>query len=321
MKVVDLHPDDLLDKDARGELSEVERTRLEAHLERCDTCRFEREVRADFADELADDGDLIPSQRILALMEPSIPPPPAPVKETEDVEAEIPAALPSIRPSRMRRNLRVALLVAAALMVGSAATANGAGVRVWAHVASVLSLDTQEEHPTVAAPLPQAQTTIASRTIPLPELTAPEPTEEPAHVEAPAAPPPVVTVSLPVETPANLFEAANKARNAGDYGRSITLHRKLETTYPASREAHVSYATLGRLLLDRGDPIGALEAFDAYQKKGPGPMDEAVLVGRATSLERLGRDAEARATWNQLLTQFPDTPYREHAESRLKGSH
>jgi TolA-binding protein len=141
------------------------------------------------------------------------------------------------------------------------------------------------------------------------ELVVPETT-----AEAPMVP----VVMPPVESASSLFEAAAKARNAGDYGRAITLHKKLETTYPQSREADASYATLGRLLLDRGDATGALAAFDAYQAKGPGPLDEAVLVGRATSLERLGRDADARAVWTQLLRDFPDTPYREHAESKTK---
>lgn len=49
MKVVDLHPEELLDKDARGALSEEERALLQAHLARCETCRFEQAVRADFA--------------------------------------------------------------------------------------------------------------------------------------------------------------------------------------------------------------------------------------------------------------------------------
>ena len=53
MKIVDLHPEDLFDKELLDELTDSERARLEAHLERCSTCRFEREVRADFADELA----------------------------------------------------------------------------------------------------------------------------------------------------------------------------------------------------------------------------------------------------------------------------
>jgi len=53
MTAVDLHPEDLVDKELLGELTDSERARLDAHLERCSTCRFERAVRADFADELA----------------------------------------------------------------------------------------------------------------------------------------------------------------------------------------------------------------------------------------------------------------------------
>jgi anti-sigma factor RsiW len=303
MKVVDLHPDDLLDKEARGELSDVDRARLEAHLARCEACRFEREVRADFADELlAAEDEEVPSQRLLPIL-------PA---EEEPAPKRI-----STRPSRVRRNVRVTLLVAAALLIGSAATA-GVGGHVWEHVASALSFD---DAPEEAAPRPAASiatvATHAPKHLVAPpvssELVVPE--TEPAPVVVPVA----LSAATPAETAASLFDAANKARNEGDYGRAVALHHKLETTYPQSREAHASYATLGRLLLDRGDAAGALAAFDAYRAKGPGPLDEAVLVGRATALERLGRDAEARTTWTELLHDFPDTPYREHAESKLKG--
>ena len=55
MSVVDLHPENLLDKEIRGELDDAERQRLEAHLAQCATCRLERELRADFALELSRD--------------------------------------------------------------------------------------------------------------------------------------------------------------------------------------------------------------------------------------------------------------------------
>ena len=50
MTIAELHPEHLIDKHARGELSSAERTHLDAHLEKCATCRFEVQTRADFAD-------------------------------------------------------------------------------------------------------------------------------------------------------------------------------------------------------------------------------------------------------------------------------
>lgn len=47
MKVVDLHPEDLIDKLSDGELTSAERERLDGHLAQCSTCRFEISVRAD----------------------------------------------------------------------------------------------------------------------------------------------------------------------------------------------------------------------------------------------------------------------------------
>lgn len=315
MKVVDLHPDDLLDKDARGELTDAERARLDAHLARCATCRFEREVRADFADELSHDEkgeeEELSSQRMLALME-GIAPAPAPIAKQEEEEAEPPPARISSRPTRTRRAMRAALLVAAALLVGSAATAAGGG-RVWSSVAAVLHLEpahpVETPTPTVTAPIP-----VAVKPAP---VVAPTPAV--VTSEVPPAAPSASAPAAPEETAASLFDAANRARSSGDYGRAIALHHRLESTYPRSREAHVSYATLGRMLLDRGDVTGALASFQAYDARGPGPMDEAVLVGTATALERLGRDAEARAAWSKLVASFPDTPYREHARARLDG--
>jgi TolA-binding protein len=47
MKVVDLHPEDLIDKLSDHELTPAERERLDSHLAQCSACRFEISVRAD----------------------------------------------------------------------------------------------------------------------------------------------------------------------------------------------------------------------------------------------------------------------------------
>ncbi len=337
MKVVDLHPEDLLDKEARGELTETERERLDAHLERCTTCRFEREVRLDFAAELdGDEEEPISVQHLLALALPKTPVAEAPqheppLEDSNDEEVEEKPASESVRPKisiapiiKRRRRTHAVLLVAAAVLVGGVATATNGGARaVWAKVAAVWSAPDLKATPTpratpgaVATPVWTAATALTAPTPP----TTDDPVIETAVIAPlPAAAPVVKATSAPaaqVDTAASLFESANQARRQGDYARALVIHRRLQISFPTSREAQVSHATVGRLLLDRGDATGALTSFDAYQARGAGPLDEAVMVGRATALERLGRMDEARVAWRALLTAFPDTPYAEHARAR-----
>ena len=74
---------------------------------------------------------------------------------------------------------------------------------------------------------------------------------------------------------------------------------------------------MGRLLLDRGDPAGALASFESYLATGSGELGEEAMVGRATALERLGRTAQAAGAWQALLAAYPETPFAAHARSRL----
>lgn len=323
MKVVDLHPEALLDKEARGELTESERARLEAHLERCVTCRFEREARADFAAELDEDHAQISVQRLLATMddvasEDELDETREPRRE-EEPEKIAPLAPP---PSRRGRRLgRIVALAAAALLVGGVATAQG-GAHVWARLSALWTaapeVETSARTPPTTGPSTKRVAAVTSATPVLEEHA--EASEEP---EAPSASVPSAPLLAeppprpPVENARTLFDAMSEARRRGDYAHAMALHRRLQAEYPRSREAHVSHATAGRLLLDRGDAVGALESFDAYQARGPGALDEEVLVGRATALDRLGRSDEARASWQALLVAFPETPYASHARSRM----
>ena len=85
------------------------------------------------------------------------------------------------------------------------------------------------------------------------------------------------------------------------------------------REAQVSRMMVARMLLERGDAAGALPGFDAYLRVGSGELREDALAGRATALDRLGRDDEGRAAWRTLLDQYPNTAYGAHARSRVEA--
>jgi TolA-binding protein len=380
--VVDLHPEDLLERDARGELDDAERARLQQHLARCAACRFERQLRADFAEEL--DAELPPAayaglvEHLTSSRVDNAPPETARDAAPTLAPSLPPLPIPSL-PSRRRRGRGATwLLAAAALFAVSVAGATGLGGRAWLSLVGGTPAATQGEsnEDTLAPPKPRSRPRSPSPrsdelvdTSNAPSIVAPIASQEPSPGAVPeepkVSPAPegaVVRTSAPLRAPraitaltnrapispasnnppfdpasmnpvsasqaaappkpgtdaAALFDAANDARRQGDYARTLALHRELQTRHGQSREAQVSRATVGRLLLDRGDPGGALTSFDAYLAAGGGELGEEAMAGRATALERLGRADEARRGWEALLTAFPSTPYAAHARARAR---
>jgi len=131
MSLVQLHPEELLDRAARGTLSAVEQATLDRHLAVCAVCRFERDVRADFAAELdaplpAHRGDLLAG--LLDRVVPAAADGAQPRVTDADTDTEPPddaiRDVPTAARSR-RRRIPLWFLVAASVTVASAAVASG----------------------------------------------------------------------------------------------------------------------------------------------------------------------------------------------------
>jgi TolA-binding protein len=320
MTVVDLHPEDLLEKDALGDLEEAERTRLDAHLARCSACRMERQLRADFAQELAADD---PLDHTVALGIDRIAPLPLVARESR-----VDLRVPRRKTKRIKR--AVWLLAAAALLVGGvSAAAMGLNPAPWARAMlaptsapAVDALTSEKKHAaahvSVAANGPELAV-VPEAPAPLPAVMG-SPGPSPAFLVQPAR-----ARTAPVQPPATvgpaeIFESETEARRGGDYARALDLDRDLEGRYPTSREAQVSRVVMGRVLLDRGDPAGAIAKFEGYLAAGSGQLGEEAMVGRATALERLGRTDDAARAWAALVSAFPATPYAAHARARLEST-
>ena len=72
------------------------------------------------------------------------------------------------------------------------------------------------------------------------------------------------------------------------------------------------------MLLRLGDPAGAIAAYDSYlEHASGGALTEEALFGRARCLARLGRTAEERQTWEDLVHGFPQSAYQPVAIKRL----
>jgi TolA-binding protein len=323
--VVDLHPEDLIEKDANGELDGAERARLDAHLARCAPCRFEQAVRSDFVEELSSEQPT----HVFGLAE-------QPLLETPERRHSslVPRssgnfAVPSVRRSkwaRGRRKRAAWLLTAAALLVGGAAAAMGLGEGQWPRfIRAANAVPSAPPDPPAPKTARNARRAVAAPSTDAPSVAAVETPEVNAIPESPPpaepSPPrrPSVAERTPAIGPAELLDAESGARQRGEYERAIEIHRELESRYAASREAQVSRAVAGRLLLDRGDPSSALANFDSYLAGGGGQLREEAMVGRATALDRLGLGDEAARAWGALLTAFPDTPYASHAKARSES--
>jgi TolA-binding protein len=289
-------PDDLVARGQRGHLSELERHALAAHLSQCADCRAASALAGLFdavPDKQPGDGDLI--ARIADRVVRS--------------------------PHRIvhRPGWKVAAVVAVVVLTCGGATAAWMAYR---QLPSVESLSGASAH----KPRPAAR---SARVLPLVR-----PAEAPAvpNDEAPASAEPqrkrraqIPAASLPSAEPpaeptaASLFAEANAVRRSGDIHRAIGLYQSLRQRFPESSQAILSAVSVGDLLLGDGDAAGAVAAYSIYLRGLPkGALTEEALFGRARGLRMLGRNAEERQTWQELVRRFPRSAYQPIGSQRLR---
>jgi TolA-binding protein len=305
MSALDIHPEELIDKLEAGTLAPAERTRLDAHLAACDVCRFELALRRDLDDDLGAVGRA-----------------PGRVKAPAPERAQRASGV-TFRPSwsrRLRRWVTGGGMAAALFVLAAVSFAAYAAHAVWVQrsgesaAARVVetpggsqraTLKTPEMAPASKAPSQAASAApLDVRALPL---------EPPSSPEAAAATPSAATHG---PSAAALFSDANSARHAGDSARAIALYRTLARRYPKSQEATLSHVLVARVLSAR-DPAGALAEFDAYLAGGASSLSAEAWVGRARALAALGRDAESRAAWQEVLARYPGSVYADEARSTL----
>jgi anti-sigma factor RsiW len=281
------HPEELIDRARRGGLAPEEQATLERHLGVCPVCAGQLSLAQRFERELAAQ----PRDHLLY---------------QRAVEAAVGRMQRSPSIGRRRPLPRWSRWAAAAALLVFGVTG----------VAAVVRLARSPRHLPMPSPVPRAEP---------PKTSAPIPSVEPPPAEAPVPPesPPVHGFAHPEVTAEALFERAEKLRREGRAGAAIAIYRRLQAKFPATAEAHLSFALAGQLLLEQGRPGDALAQFDRHlslgdqEKEQEAEVGEEALAGRATALEQLGRTSEAISAWKTLLARYPRSVYAERARSRL----
>ncbi|HMJ53031.1 MAG TPA: tetratricopeptide repeat protein [Polyangiaceae bacterium] len=321
---VDVHPEDLFDREQEGTLTADERRRLDSHTLQCAACALVRSAVRDFAAQRnPSPGDDALIARIS--------------NEALGKAASISTGIisPALRTTytgslpRRRRSWAVGAIV---LFAATGATASFWSVR-GVIVQRLLNAPAETVAP---APVEEPKAPIArTKVTPRPVAEEPEAVEEESEpapvVVTPVAPAPVVAPRPRLHEPINvppaivvpsandLFTAANEARRRGDSQKSFELYTQLARNYAGTREETTSRVLLGRLLLDRGaEPTQALGLFTRYLDESPGgTLAEEARLGKALALTRLGSAKEERLAWQQLLAFHPNSIHAERARKRL----
>ena len=299
-KLAQLHPEDLIDKEARGDITEDELVRLEAHVAICSACRAERMMRADFEDE---GGDRISFTNLVEGALGALAAPPAEgtkAPEPADVRHDPPGS-PEVAPPKRpaaavvapRPWKRVAILLAAAFVLFATVAYASEGGRALARKVSSMRGTESETREKVPSPVTPASLPAAA------PAALPSKTEVPTAVVSPTEP----AVASPPVPPAPIV------------ARAVVEPGKISHMAPSEHAASTGIARPS-VLPSSGDltPL----AVPAPASPAEPEIDAATAFGHANALRHRGDRQGALAAYGDLVARFPKS--REAATAQaLRG--
>jgi tol-pal system protein YbgF len=151
----------------------------------------------------------------------------------------------------------------------------------------------------------------AQSTSPPTETSAVDPNAPPLP---PAGPPPS-TVGL---SPSRMLEMARSDYFSGSYATAVTGFEALLRTFPTSEAAAEAQFMLGQTYSQQKRYGDALNAYNAAIQKYPrSTFVPEAYYQRGKAQESLGQPEAARASYEQLLKTYPDTPSAGLAKQAL----
>ncbi|HVT08308.1 MAG TPA: tetratricopeptide repeat protein [Polyangia bacterium] len=284
------HPEELLDRAARGGLAAMDQDRLDRHLSVCRVC----------AAQLA---------MVHSSHERAAPQPWDDLLNRRAIERALSAGRPGSWTLSLRLRRRWTLAAAGVTLVGLGGIAGA----TWWH-AQRLRPEAAHARVVVAAVVTGAPAHRAAPAVSQPAEVPPDSLPALAPPAADRAPAP--RAARPAPSASALFEEASALRDQNRPQQAVAVFRRLQRLYPHARETRLSFALAGRLLLDGGQPAQALAQFDQHLARN-GEASEEALAGRATALGKMGRHSAESDTWRALLDAYPKTVYAPLARRRL----
>ena len=101
----------------------------------------------------------------------------------------------------------------------------------------------------------------------------------------------------------------------GDAPKAIPFYEKAVDMAPGKHEKAVALYSLGFAGESAGKYAEAIKAFDKSLSTADIGLNGDILQGMARSYEQLHDTANARSTYDKIISQLPNTPYAKNAEA------
>jgi tol-pal system protein YbgF len=129
----------------------------------------------------------------------------------------------------------------------------------------------------------------------------------------------VMSVTLPID--ASSTQVYNKAfayLTATQYPQAESWLQAFTQRFPNDPLADHAYYWLGESRLVQNNPAGAAQAFRDGLRVGPkSPKVPDLLLKLGVALEQLNQSALAKASWDKLVKDFPNSPQAARAKENL----
>jgi len=102
--------------------------------------------------------------------------------------------------------------------------------------------------------------------------------------------------------------------NHGDFSNAVPWYEKAVSSAPSSQEKAMALSALGYAQEGQGKTKEALDVFQKAYSLGEGILQGDLLLGIARCYEALHDSANARSTYDKILTQLPNTEFSKTAE-------
>ena len=102
--------------------------------------------------------------------------------------------------------------------------------------------------------------------------------------------------------------------NHSEFSKAVPWYEKASDTAPNNFEKAVAFSSLGYTQENLGKPSEAIQAFQKALNLGEGSLKGDLLLGLARSYEAMHDSANARSTYDRILSELPNTDSAKSAE-------